>query len=278
MDVSVAEIMVARMAAELSGEVIVSAVTPLGLLAGVLAKRTHAPDLALLATPESGLDAEPIPTLTLGGFVADRQRAVALDMEDVFDAIFTDRFRIWISPAQLDRQGHANISCIGPWEAPRAALVGARGIPEDSVSLSRLLFYLPNHSPRTLVAEVDFRSGAGAAFPLPGGRRRTTRLVTDLGVFGWDADGAFRVESLHPGVDAETVKARTGFPVEVPVDVPTTPLPTAAELAVIRESDPLGLRDVEFLGAGAVERWLQAFAAEPGLMAATFPYRGRRAP
>src|SRR5207302_789083 len=133
-------------------EVIVTSVTTLGALAAHLAKNTHAPDLAVLSTPESGMDAIPMPTLSLGQFLTDNQRAIPLTMEDIFDAIFTDRFRIWINPAQIDQAGNVNISVIGPWERPKVALVGSRGIPEDTSHLSQGLYYLTSHSPRTVVS------------------------------------------------------------------------------------------------------------------------------
>src|SRR5437588_659009 len=128
---SIDELIITCMARELRGEVIVTSVTSLGALAAHLAKSTHAPDLAVLSTPESGMDAIPMPTLSLGQFLTDNQRAIPLTMEDIFDAIFTDRFRIWINPAQIDQAGNVNISVIGPWEHPKVALVGPRGIPED---------------------------------------------------------------------------------------------------------------------------------------------------
>src|SRR6516225_6702070 len=98
-DYGIDELIITCMARELRGEVIVSSVTSLGALAAHLAKSTHAPELAVLSTPESGMDVVPLPTLSLGQFLTDNQRAIPLSMEDIFDAIFTDRFRIWINPA-----------------------------------------------------------------------------------------------------------------------------------------------------------------------------------
>lgn len=277
---AVDEIMIVAMARALKGEVLVSSVTPMGALAGWVAKCTHAPELCLLSTPESGMDVTPMPTLTLGQFVTDRQMGIMLSMEDIFDAIFRDRFRIWISPAQVDRLGNANISAIGPWERPHVALVGSRGIPEDSSHLSQLLYYVTSHTPRTLVPQVDFRSGAGYGPERSqwlGNRGRPTTLVTDLGVFAWNEDGSFVVESLHPGVDPETVRRQTGFPVNIPEDVPRTPEPTPEERALIRSADPLCVRQVEFLaGRKAAEKWQEVFAQERQVLASRWPFYGRR--
>jgi glutaconate CoA-transferase subunit B len=282
-DYSVDELMIAAMARELSGEVMVSSVTALGALSAYLAKRTHAPELAVLSTPESGMEVTPMPTLTLGQFMTDAQRGIPLTMEDIFDAIFLDRFRIWINPAQIDRFGNVNITAIGPWASPRVAMVGSRGIPEDTSHLSAILYYVTNHSPRTVVERVDFRSGAGYGPDrerLLGQRGAPTRLVTNLGVFDFNGpDHSLAVLSLHPGVSREAVQEATGFPLSFSDDgrMDETPPPSENDLAIIRASDPLEVRKLEFLGGReAAERLVQIYERERQAMrAALWQNRGR---
>lgn len=281
-DYTLDELMIAAMARELTGEVLVSAVTAMGMLAAHLARRTHAPELAILATPESGMDVTPVVTLTLGQFLTDAEQGVALSMEEVFDAIFLDRFRIWINPAQVDRHGGANISVIGPWEKPRVALVGSRGIPEDTTHLSAILYYLTTHSPRTVVERVDFRSGADYGPERDryvGNAGAPTRLVTNLGVFDWGGpDHTLRAVSLHPGVTPEMVQEASGCPVVIPPAVGVTPAPDAEAVAIIRAADPLELRKLEFLaGAEAAEQLFRAYDRErQAFRAALGPRRHRR--
>ena len=43
-----------------------------------------------------------------------------------------------------------------------------------------------------------------------------------------------RLRSLHPGVSVKQVEAHTGFPLVIPERVPTTALPTAEELHILR--------------------------------------------
>ena len=43
-----------------------------------------------------------------------------------------------------------------------------------------------------------------------------------------------RLRSVHPGVSVDEVQEKTGFPLVIPEQVPTTELPTAEELAVLR--------------------------------------------
>ena len=275
---SIDELIITCMARELRGEVLVSSVTALGSLAAHLAKSTHAPDLAVLSTPESGMDAVPMPTLSLGQFLTDHQRAIPLTMEDIFDAIFTDRFRIWINPAQIDQHGNVNISVIGPWDRPKVALVGSRGIPEDTSHLSQGLYYLTSHTPRSLVERVDFISGVGYTQERKewlGSHGAPTCLVTDLGVFGWDpATGRMVPRSLHPGVTTELVQERTGFALEIPRGVPPTPPPTAEEIAIIRAADPLEVRKLEFLsGKEAAEKFAAIYERERQTLHAAWPRR-----
>jgi hypothetical protein len=54
-----------------------------------------------------------------------------------------------------------------------------------------------------------------------------------------------RAVSLHPGVDAEEVRANTSFEVDGLEDAPTSRLATGEELEIIRGIDPKGLRDRE---------------------------------
>ena len=272
------ELMIDAMARELSGEVLVSSVTAFGALAGLVAKAFYAPDLALLSSPESGMDVDITPTLSLGQFFAFAQSGVAIGMEEAFDAIFLDRFRIWINPAQIDQWGNVNISAIGPWDHPKVALVGSRGIPEDTSHLSKLCYYVLDHTRRSLVASVDFRSGAGNSDE----RRQTlgqigspSVLVSNLGTFDFKGPrGSMRLRSLHPGVEATTIIEATGFtPAMDPDDaIPTTPAPSAEVVAFIRNHDPLNLRHMEMNKGNASGSLLeQAYARELDLLPSTAP-------
>jgi len=275
---SIDELVITCMARELRGELLVSSVTAFGSLAAHLARSTHAPDLAVLSTPESGMDAVALPTLTLGQFLTENQRAIPLTMDDIFDAIFTDRFRIWITPAQIDEGGNVNISVIGPWDRPKVALVGARGIPEDTSHLSQGLYYLTQHSPRAVVARVDFISGAGynpERAKTLGAYGAPTCLVTNLGVFGWNPDtGRMLVRSLHPGVTPDQVRQATGFPLEIPADVARTVPPSPEEIAIIHAADPLEVRKLELLsGKEAAEKFAVIYERERQALHAAWPRR-----
>jgi glutaconate CoA-transferase subunit B len=281
-DCSVDEFMITAMARQFKGEVLVSSVTAFGSLAAGLAKEAYAPDLALLSTPESGMEVAPLPTLTLGQFLTDAQRGIPLSMDEIFDAIFTDHFRIWINPSQIDQFGNTNISCIGPWHHPKVALVGARGIPEDTSHLSQIFYYVLKHNKRALPQQVDFRSGAGngperdhslGKFGAP------TVLVSDLGVFNFDGpDGAMAIESLHPGVSLEEVQENTGFELHAPEKIPVTPEPTDKDVQIIRKADPLEVRKLEMhAGSRDAEVFVRVYERERQALHAAWPQLGKLA-
>jgi len=262
------DLMINAMAQELSGEMLVSSVTAFGALAGLVAKKFYASDLALLASPESGMDVAFVPSLSLGQFFTTTQQGISLGMEEVFDAIFLDRFRIWINPAQIDQRGSVNISAIGDWVKPKVALVGSRGIPEDTSHLSKLCYYVLDHNPRTLVDTVDFQSGAGNT---PEREQQLGRLgapsvlVTNLGVFDFQTPtGRMRVRTLHPDIDLATVHAATGFGLDHSPAIAITPTPPPEVVAYIRSQDPLNLRLMEIAkGSDVQPRLDQAWADEP---------------
>lgn len=278
-DLNVDEVIITTMARQLHGEVVVSSVTAFGSLAAHLAKRRYAPDLAVLSTPESGMDVTPMPTLTLGQFLTDVQQGIPLTMEDIFDAIFTDHFRIWINPSQIDQYGNTNITCIGDWERPKVALVGSRGIPEDTSHLSETFYYILNHSPRAIVKHVDFRSGAGNGESRRGLEHHgaPSVLVTDLGVFDFAGpDGTMAIRSLHPGVTVEEVQEHSGFAVHVPQEIPVTDPPSDDDVRIIRDADPLEVRKLELMsGPMAAEKFVNIYERERQALHATYPRLGK---
>ena len=78
-----------------------------------------------------------------------------------FDNLWGGRRHALVAPVQLDRFGQSNISVIGDHMAPKAALLGARGFPGNSVSHPNSYFF-PAHNRRALVeGEVDFVCSAG---------------------------------------------------------------------------------------------------------------------
>jgi hypothetical protein len=72
-------------------------------------------------------------------------------------------------------------------------------------------------------------------------------VVSNLAVFDFETpDRSMRLRSVHPGVTVDEVVAATGFSLVIPSEVPSSRLPTAEELRLIRDViDPEGARERE---------------------------------
>lgn len=224
------------------GEILVS---PMGLLPSLgarLARATFEPDLLLTdgeasyVTGTWPIDAPP--PATVEGWVPFRS---------IFDTLWAGRRHVMMGASQIDRYGNQNISCIGEHRQPKVQLLGVRGAPGNTVN-HPTSYWVPKHSPRVFVPQVDMVSGVGYDHATGEAARYhcIRRVVTDLAVLDFGGPrGAMRLVSTHPGVSVDDVKAATGF--ELVTDGATeSRQPTAEELRLIREVlDPRGVRDTE---------------------------------
>jgi acyl CoA:acetate/3-ketoacid CoA transferase beta subunit len=206
--------------------------SPMGLIPSLgarLARLTFAPDLLLTDGEAYLLD-------------ADGRVEGWLPYAKVFTMLAAGRRHVMMGAAQIDRYGNQNISCVGDWKRPKAQLLGVRGAPGNTVN-HPVSYWIPRHSPRVFVPQVDMVSGVGH----DRGARELRVVVTNLAVLDFGtAERTMRLRSVHPGVAVGDVLAATGFPVAVPDEVPVTRWPTAAELDLIRTRlDPGGAREEE---------------------------------
>ncbi|HEY2639222.1 MAG TPA: CoA-transferase [Streptosporangiaceae bacterium] len=242
-DATLAEICVAACAEAWRGDGAVLA-SPMGViptLGARLAQLTFEPEL-LLTDGEATL------------LAPDGQSRVPegwLPFREVFTMLAAGKRHVMMGAAQLDRFGNQNISCIGDWARPKAQLLGVRGAPGNTVN-HPVSYWVPKHSRRVFVEQVDMVSGVGydRAARLGGvaaASHELRRIVTNLAVLDFAGpDRAMRLQSAHPGVTVSDVADATGFVLAAPYQVPRTRLPTAVELALIREHlDPEGTRDRE---------------------------------
>ncbi len=230
------------------GEILAS---PFGIIPTIgarLARATFEPDL-LLTDGEAMLGQG---TWALGA--APDVVEGWLPYRAIFDLIYNGKRHVMMIPSQIDAFGNVNISAIGEFSRPKAALLGVRGAPGNTVS-HPVSYWVPRHTPRTFVAAVDMVSGIGydrAAKAGPAASRfhDLRRVVSNLGVFDFaSAERTMRLVSVHPGVRVADVQAATGFNLTITGEVPHTREPTAHELELIRTViDPGGRRDAELPG------------------------------
>lgn len=232
------------------GEILASGMGTVPRLAAGLAWRTHSPDL-MMTDGESVLVSEPVPIGPRDGYQPKVEGW--MPFRRVFDVLWAGRRHAMTSPTQIDRHGNINISFIGDPAKPKVQLLGARGIPGNTINHT-CSFFVPSHTPRAFVERVDMASGAGhddSRWP-DGARRDLMELrlvVSNLAVLDFGGPGrAMRLRSTHPGVTADQVREQTGFALHADGDVAQTPAPSAEQIAILDELDPHGLRH------GAVKR------------------------
>ena len=228
-----------------AGEVMASPFGNIPALGARLAKLTFAPDL-VLTDGEAALMIGAPPLVTP---VAELVREAAMPYRSVFDVVWSGRRHIMMMASQIDRTGNQNISAIGPHDHPKVQLVGVRGAPGNSVN-HPTSYWVPDHTVRTFVEQVDVVSGVGyarAAEAGPGGTRfhDIRRVVSNLGVFDFETPGhTMRLRSFHPNTTVEDIVEATAFELVIPPDLAETRLPTPEELQLLREVlDPGSLRD-----------------------------------
>lgn len=231
------------------GEIFGSPMGTMPTLGARLAKLTSNPDL-VISNGE---------TLYLAGVPPLGEQADVVEgwipFRRVFEMVAYGRRHVMMGASQIDKHGNQNISAIGDFAQPKTQLLGTRGAPGNTVN-NRTSYWVPRHSSRVFVEEVDIVCGVGpkrakAAGVAAAKYNDIHRIVTNLAVMDVQGpDDTVRLLSVHPGVSVEDVQAATGFELALATgadgNVPTTRVPTESELLIIRNMlDPRSLRDRE---------------------------------
>ena len=229
------------------GEILANPIGTLPVIGGRLAKATVAPELVM--TDGEALLVENI--LPVGVAAPEKVVAGWNPYRSMFDVVWSGRRHVMMGASQLDMWGNQNFAFIGAHEAPRTQLLGMRGAPGNTIN-DRTSYWIPAHTTRVFVPQVDVVSGVGydRARELGGDAARFHQLghvVTNLCVLDFETpDHRLRLRSVHPGVTVDDVVGATGFELDLPSSVPASRLPTDDELRWIREViDPDGLGEQE---------------------------------
>ncbi len=194
------------------GEVMASPFGTVPSLGARLAKLTFSPDLSLT----DGEAALMVGAPPLGTPADQLVLEAAMNYRRVFEVVWSGRRHIVMMASQIDREGNQNLAAVGGTrERPKVQLVGVRGAPGNSVN-HPTSYWVPDHSVRTFVGQVDLVCGVGyarAAAAGPGATRfhDVRRVVSNLGVFDFETpERVMRLRSVHPGVTVADVVAATG--------------------------------------------------------------------
>ncbi|MEO5663057.1 MAG: CoA-transferase [Nocardioides sp.] len=231
------------------GEIFGSPMGIMPMLGVRLAKLTSNPDLVI--SDGESLFLAGVPPLFAKADVVEGW----IPFRRVFDVVAHGKRHVMMGATQIDRHGNQNISAIGDFAQPKRQLLGSRGAPGNTVN-NRTSYWVPKHSPRVFVEQVDVVTGVGPKRAREAGAAAYNdihRIVTNLGVFDVGGpDDTVRLLSAHPGVSVEEIQAASGFEVAVldsgagDGEVATTREPTPGELMLIREMlDPRALRNKE---------------------------------
>ena len=249
MKVETHELMVCLIAKEVHnhGGVVFGSYTPLAYSAYMLAKLTHAKNVALIGY--NAIDMSAV-EMSYFGHEAAAYRCAAARMDalnEVNSIHLSNRGTVeCVSPAQIDGSGAFNTSFIGDPARPRIYLPGQAGASDVAQHYERMVFYIGSHSTRTLVPKVDFVSGNRWKIS-PMERRKhglsvgPYKIITNLAVMEKDdEDRPFRLVSVHPGHSVEEVVSQTGFELDTSGTI-VTPDPDPADLHLLRTHiDPRG--------------------------------------
>lgn len=205
-----------------------------------LARLSSAPDVILIY--ESGtIGTKPdVLPLSIGDGELAAQAELVVGVPEVF-AYWLQAGRVdvgFLSAAQIDRFGNLNSTVIGSYGEPRVRLPGAGGAPEIASSAGEVIVML-RHTERSFVEEVDFITSVG--FGRDGGGREghlgsgPSIVITDLAVMKPDPKtNELTLTGVHPGIEVDLVRDRTGWELAIADDVTITDPPTDEELTILR--------------------------------------------
>src|SRR5436190_15657318 len=243
---SAAELLTILSARQLSDGQVVFAAVGIPLLAATLAAGLHCPGLTILF--EGGvigpvIEPGKLPPSTNEQRCTKRANMV-LGSTDVLLLLQRGYVDVgFMGGAQIDQYGNLNSSFIGDPAKPKTRLPGTGG-GNDIASLAHMIVAM-KHEKRRFVEAVDFVTSPG--FLKGGTTRRDSglpaggmyRVVTDLGIFGFDAETKrMNVVALHPGVTLDAVQDNTGFKLDRKGAIGVTEPPGESELAFLRKLDP----------------------------------------
>lgn len=212
-------------------------------LSVMLARKTHAPNLNIVL--ELGI-INPTPVDTPVGIADPRIWHQAEFMGSTLDVMgmILQRGLVdvgFLGGAQVDQYGNLNTTLVFDESGRRRRLVGSGGA-NDLASLAKETIIIMRHEKRRFLPKVQYITSPGyisgsherRKLGLPG--RGPRMVITDLCIFDFDGESEkMRLSSLYPGVAVEEVRMNTGFELEVPGDLKTTPVPSSEELRLLRE-------------------------------------------
>lgn len=250
-DYRLPELLVAAAARELKDGEVVFVGVGVPLLGALVAKLTHAPNL-IMAMESGGIGPMPY-RIVLG--IGDNTCVENAICTTSLWRVFADQQRGFfdvgmVGGAQVDKYGNLNSTAIfgdGDYYRPTTRLPGSGGANDIASSARRTVIMLPLEK-RRFLERVDYITSPGyldgydsriRAGLLGGG---PTAIITDKCVFRFDpVTKEAYLDSVHPGVTVEEVRANVSWDLKVSPEVKITPPPTEEQVRIIRILDRAGI-------------------------------------
>lgn len=222
------------------------------LVAGILAKRLHAPNLSIVY--ESGsIGPEKYRVDFNVGDSSAADSALCLTSEwHVFGDLQCGYYDIGVlGGAQIDKYGNLNTTAIfgdGDYYHPMVRLPGSGGGNDIGSSVGRVVIMMRLEKHR-FVPKVDYITTPGFLDGSSGARERAGLLgggpvavVTSKGVFRFRPEtGEMYLDTIYHGVDVEEIKCSVGWDIQISSDLKVVPDPVERELLALRSADPANL-------------------------------------
>ena len=244
-DYTIAELILSRAAKEINdGEMIVIG-AGIPTAAGVLAKRTHAPNLVIL-TEAGMLGMEPFKVPThIGDPSCTRGFTYSCDMIDIFTTILNRGYVdvSFLGVGQIDKFGNMNSSYIGDPENYEFRMMGAGGAPEFVGYSGRTILTMLGGK---FVEKLDYFTSPGY---LGGGNSRYEEgmpegsgpavLISSQGVFKFEEKSKeIYLAEIHPGIEIAEIKAAVPWDLKITGNLIRTPQPSDKDIEILRNFAP----------------------------------------
>jgi len=220
--------------------------TGLPMIAGLLAQRTHAPNLLIIFEAGGIGPQTPVLPISVGDSRTFHRAVGASSMHDVMSFLQNGYVDFgFLGAAGIDPYGNLNTTVIGDWDQPKVRLPGSGGA-NDIGSLCWRTIVIMRQDKKKFVEKLPFITTPGYLSG-PGGREAAGlpegggpyRVITQLGVYGFDqATKRMKLLERLPGVSLEEISEQSSFAIPMETTVPETRLPTELELKILRELDP----------------------------------------
>ncbi len=239
------ELIVHRAAQEIrDGEIVVIG-QGIPMAAGVLARKTHAPNSVIVTEAGLvGIDPFKVP-LHIADTSCTRGYTYGCDMVDIFTTMVHRGYVdvAFLGVGQIDKYGNVNSSYIGHPENYDLRLTGAGGAPEFAGHAMRGVYTM---SGGEFVERLDYFTTPGY---VEGGRSRyeagmpegsgPSALITRQGVFRFDPKTKeMYLAGIHPGARVEEIRAQVPWNLKVAEPLAITRLPGEEEVSIIRDFAP----------------------------------------